>query len=440
MSHRQAVPRRPFDWARLTADLDRLNRILIPKTRAERERFRRSRAARAAVLFANVSNRFSDEGQVFSALSVLSAAVALDVSRSHVFVAWCAITALVSASLLLSPFLRLLGVRVTVTAPRRVTLGEEACLSVSLTNGATREHASVRVRGSFLPWDGAWTVRTRGVPLLGKGETARVELRARFFERGSHVLSPIQARALVPMGLALGPPAESEPVRLLVVPRIARVTRVALPASRRHHQGGVPRASHTADARELAGVRPYRIGDPVRDLHARTWARVGEPVVREYREEYFAHVGVVLDTDLGGADARRFEAAVSLTAGIVARCAGGEAIVEMMVLGRTVHTATLGRSLGTLNAALDVLACADPEGPFDEEALLGRLRSHLGRLSAIVFVTTRWDERRTDFVARTRAAGTACIAYVVAEPDGAELRLATRVSPAEVLRGEALSL
>ena len=79
---------------------------------------------------------------------------------------------------------------------------------------------------------------------------------------------------------------------------------------------------------ELIGVRPYRPGDAMRDLHAITWARTGEPSVREYQQEYFTRVGVVLDTDPAGASEERFEAGVSLVAGIVAQLCSGEELID----------------------------------------------------------------------------------------------------------------
>ena len=66
-------------------------------------------------------------------------------------------------------------------------------------------------------------------------------------------------------------------VHFLVVPRVATVARLELPSSHRYQPGGVALASEAGESREIAGVRPYRSGDPVRDLHVRIWARVRGP-------------------------------------------------------------------------------------------------------------------------------------------------------------------
>jgi uncharacterized protein (DUF58 family) len=431
-------PAARFDWARLVAELDRLNRILIPKTKAEKERFRDSRSARLFKRATQMLERLTEEGQAFLAISTLSFVLALDALRSQLYVAWAAVTALLAASLALSTLMRLTKVTVKVTAPRRVTVGDDATLSVVVHNESPREHVSLRVRGSLMTWDGRWTTRGAGIARLAPGARETVTLGVRFSSRGAHQIEPVGVRALVPLGLVLGPPAESDPVRLLVVPKIARVAALALPQSRRHHRGGVPRASRTADARELAGVRPYRIGDPVRDLHARTWARVGEPVVREHREEYFARVGIVLDTDLALAQPADFEAAVSLVAGIVASIMSTESLVDMVVLGRSVHTATMGRHLGSLDTALDLLATADPEGPFDGDATFATLRPHLSRLSAVVVVGVTWDDARRALIGRIDAAGTPCSAYVIAAGD--DEPGVRRLSAEAIARGDEVRL
>ena len=162
--------------------------------------------------------------------------------------------------------------------------------------------------------------------------------------------------------------------------------------------GGVALASKTGESMDLRGVRPYRKGDRIRDLSARTWARTGKPAVREYQEEYFTRVGVVLDCVAPRKRSARteeaFEAAVSLTAGVVAHLGRGDALVDLLVTGGEIHALTLGRSLGFLEQALDHLAVADLEANVDRSRLLERLAPYLARLSAVVMIVDGWDEAR----------------------------------------------
>jgi uncharacterized protein (DUF58 family) len=143
---------------------------------------------------------------------------------------------------------------------------------------------------------------------------------------------------------------------------------------------------------ELMGVRPYRPGDPVRDLHPKTWARIGTPHVREYQQEYFTPIGVIVDNDREHATEAGFEAAISLAAGVVARLTRGESLIDLLVMGGDVHALTIGRALGTLDQALDVLAAAEPTEAIGNDALLARIDPHLARISCMLIITQSTDD------------------------------------------------
>jgi uncharacterized protein (DUF58 family) len=191
--------------------------------------------------------------------------------------------------------------------------------------------------------------------------------------------------------------------------------KIAMPLGGRHQPGGVALASKSGESMDLLGVRPYRPGDPVRDLHARSWARTGTPVVREYQQEYFSRVGVVLDTDLAVADDTLLEAAISLAAGVVAHLSRGEALIDLLVVGDQVHDMTLGRSLGFLDQALDVLACVRSGPALSPDALLFRLAPYLPRLSGLILVALAADDSRQRFADRVRGYGVTCHVVVVDE-------------------------
>jgi uncharacterized protein (DUF58 family) len=422
-------------WSQLATDLQRFNHILIPQTKEERDRFRNSRVARGLRGLVFFVDRFTEDGQMLAAFALLATVLAIDVRRSDVYVTWAALSGLLLTSAGYAWFFRLRDVRVTVLVPRRVTMGDDTTFVVSVRNDGPHDLETVRVRGGFLPWDGSWLVGRGGFARLAQHETARIDLRARFLSRGDHHLDPFRLQAMVPLGIALGPALASDGVRFLVVPRVANVASIAIAQSRRHQPGGVPRALHMADSRELVGVREYRFGDPVRDLHARSWARTGEPVVREYREEYFSRVGIVLDTDVGDAPDDVFEAAISLVAGIVERLGRTEALVDVVVLGQTAHLLTMGRGIGALDRVLDLLARVEAEGPFDPSVVGARVLSRVPSIAAVVFVALRWDDARRSFAAEVRNRGATCAAFVVESGPGEAVDAAeARRIPPETIR------
>ena len=427
---------------RFFVNFDRLNHILIPTSKVDRDRFRSTRVARISRPLVRVYDAFTDEGRFLFVVTLVVGGLGLDVRRTDVHVLWSMLGALLLASLMMSRIFRLDGVRVEVVAPRRVTIGEAITFTLVCTNDTLRPRYGLRVRGPFLPWDGRWVTPRPTIPALTPNGTARAEVKARFSHRGEHHLDPFHAAALVPLGFAVGPPIDSSGCRFLVVPRIANVVRVTTPLGRRHQPGGVALASKTGESMDLLGVRPYRPGDPVRDLHARSWARTGEPVVREYQEEYFSRIGVILDTDRTVEDPRRLESALSLAAGVVAHLSRGEALIDLLVVGSEVHSLTLGRSLGFLDQALDLLACVEAGAAPAPDALLARLAPHLPRLSCVVLVALVWDDARRILAERIRGFGVGCTTVLVTAegaqaPGDRELRA---VSTDAIARGEALSL
>lgn len=70
---------------------------------------------------------------------------------------------------------------------------------------------------------------------------------------------------------------------------------------------------------EFAGIRPWREGDSVRDLHHRSWARRGEPVVRESAGGRGGGIAVLYESCSDGFWQQSLsEPAISLAAGVAA--------------------------------------------------------------------------------------------------------------------------
>jgi uncharacterized protein (DUF58 family) len=224
--------------------------------------------------------------------------------------------------------------------------------------------------------------------------------------------------ALLPLGLALGPSRESHGTRFVVVPRIAPVAGLALPEALRDQGGAVALASHTGESMEFMGLRPYREGDRPRDLHAPSWARLGVPVVREYQQEYFSRVAVVIDDDATTGSESDFEALISLAAGIIECLSRGEALIDVTEPGRDGPPLTLGRSVGHFDDALDHLADLEPGPAFGSDAGLAFLSP--SNLASLLFVTRAWDAARSAWFEAMVGRGIACRAFVVAEVDAGD--------------------
>lgn len=389
-------------------DFARLNHVLIPSSAADRERWRRSRVGRAFRPLFRLYERFTREGQIAAGASLFATVLSLEVDSNDAHLLWAALAGTIGFSFLASVFARADGLLLHVNAPPRVAVGEEVAFAVTIHNPTAEPFVGLRVDGPFLPWDGAWTRGVTSVARVAPGASVTVTCRARFRARGEHHLDTFRVGALVPFGLCQGKPVYSAGCRFVVVPPVARVASLRTPTLSRHQPGGVPRLTTTGESFDLRGVRPYRPGDPIRDLHARSWARTGFPVVREYQQEYFRRVAVVVDPDTS--DARHpavLDALVSLAAGLSAALGRDDTLVDLVIVGGHLHelNAHGGPGADLLGPTLDVLACVEPGPPIDPDAVLAALGPHAGRLSAALLLTVSPSERHRTLGARLRALG-----------------------------------
>jgi uncharacterized protein (DUF58 family) len=423
----------------LKVDFARLNHVLIPATKSERDRYRGGRVMRRAGGLVWLASRTTREGRVLLAATFAAAAFAVDVIRtqSHELVIACA--SLLVTSLLFTRAYRLDGVQAAVSAPRRVTLGDELTFTLSLRNDGTSEHRCIRFERPLLPWDGTWTYAPPTLGKLGPGERAAARARARFVERGEHHIDRFRVAALLPLGLSQGRPLRTDGVRFVVVPKVANVTAITLGNDQGGHTGESARGSRNGDASDLRGVRKYRPGDSVRKLHARSWARHREPMVREYNQEERARIGVVVDDDEGAGTAAHFEAALSLAAGVVARAGQGELPVEWLVVGRAAHQLTANRHPASLDEALDFLASVRQSEGFATEHLVGHGGSLLDGMSSVVLVLLAWDAARSRFVADLRARGVNCVVLIVGDA-AAEVPRAVTITREAIVTGKEIAL
>jgi uncharacterized protein (DUF58 family) len=272
-------------------------------------------------------------------------------------------------------------------------------------------------------------VPSDGVPvgtLLKPGESRTVRLGLSCPIRGVYKLWGYRVESDFPFGFINAYRVFHEPHSLTVHPAFTELQRMDLPVGRRYQPGGVMLASKLGDSLEYLGNRQYREGDNIRDIDWRTTARHGgSPIaLREYREEYFLRVGIVLDTFLpqrgkrNERAARRnaLEDAVSLCAAISDYIARQDYLVDLFAAGPDIYHLTAGRSLAFLDQILDILSCVEgsPTEPIDVVA--PQMETYLSRLTTVVCIFLSYDETRQRFVENLRISG-AGVKVIVVEPE-----------------------
>jgi len=312
-------------------------------------------------------------------------------------------------------------VRLQAELPTRLTTGRSIPVRLRVSTEGGRPSGPLVAGWS---WGGQAAAGLRFEPGeafldCGPGRHGEAVLAVRAEHRGRYTLPGLRVGRTDPLGLLSTARAALPPRVILAYPRFYTLDELALPIGRRYQPGGIPLASNLGDSTEFIGTREFREGDPLRRIHWRSWARRGKPVVKEYQEEYFSRVALLLDTYLPRrprtADLQSFEAAISVLASIADHMSRSEEVVDIFAAGPDLYELSTGRSLGYLDNVLDVLACLEPchEPPF--EVLAPRLAERLARLTTVIAVVLDWDERRETFLRQVRRMGVAVRTFVVHE-------------------------
>ncbi|MCA2979369.1 MAG: DUF58 domain-containing protein, partial [Myxococcaceae bacterium] len=289
-----------------------------------------------------------------------------------------------------------------------VSVGDVVAYRVRVANRGRRTARLVSVAERRLPVD----LRPHGAPpvidALAPGEVREVTLRLECVGRGAHTLTRLQAASAFPSGLVRLGAASSRADRLVVYPRPLELPGLEVPLGRNLQPGGVAVASKVGDSPELLGTREWRDGDRLRDVHWAASARTGRWVVREFQEEYFVRLALVLDVEARSRrEDARLERSLSFAAGLAGALARRDTIIDVVAAGDTVFRCQAGRALASAEQVLEVLTAIEPAPRFDAAALEAQLVPDAPKLSGVVFLAMRWDAARAGLAGALRARGVA---------------------------------
>ncbi len=320
----------------------------------------------------------------------------------------------------------------TAGHPERVCAGEILRIDCEVTNGSRLPNWDWRIVPHRLP-EGLDAIPDHGinVPDLKRGEKTRVRVGLLCKSRGLQTWKGFRIETDFPFGLVRTARTFEASHAVLVYPSFHPLTRFPLPTGRRHNPGGVALVSKLGESTEFAGNREYREGDNIRDMDWRATARLQRPIVREYREEFFLRVAVVLDTHVPPAkkniwtgisskertahDQRleEFERAVSLSAAIGDFLARQEYLVDIFAAGPNLYHLTAGRGLAYLDQILDILACVKESNTEPFQTIEPELKENLSKISTVIAIFLDWNETRRDFLVNLQRVGVAIKPVIV---------------------------
>ena len=135
--------------------------------------------------------------------------------------------------------------------------------------------------------------------------------------RGVYGLEELTLATGFPFGLFTKERDLDLPAQLVVWPRSDRTVRDARTPGRQRRRSGEITGGQSGSRGEFRNLRDYRPGDDPRDVHWRSSARLGMPLVREYERERAESLWICLDhARTPGRDVEAEEEAVELAASL----------------------------------------------------------------------------------------------------------------------------
>lgn len=205
------------------------------------------------------------------------------------------------------------------------------------------------------------------------------------------------------------------PEDILVLPKRYPIPSLNILGKRKYQRGGVQLAMAVGDSQEFVSLRDYRAGDPLRNIHWKSFAKSGEPVVKEYQDEFFIRHALLLDTFTPTSVGEQFEAAVSIAASLACAPRHQDALLDLLFVGNEAYCFTSGRGLSSEANLLEVLACVEPNPYVPFSSLQVLLAQHLNSLSACIGIFLNWDEERAHVLKTLEIAGVAVLILLVSE-------------------------
>ncbi len=292
--------------------------------------------------------RFTAGGLVFTAGAFAVGFAAVNTGNNLLYLLLGAMLGMIALSGWLSEQ-TLRRLEIVRRVPRGVTVGRPVRLTYHVTNRKTR----LPTLAAYLTEDGLNESAFLARVLAGENVTAHSD--NTFVKRGVFPLGTLTLATSFPFGMFKKERDIHLPGELVIWPRTDLPVRTPTPPGGRNRPMPVATLAGVAGARgEYRGLREYRPGDDPRDIHWRSTARRGQPVVREYDVDAGEAVWICLDTNAPPGD--RAEAAIETAASLAAQALEAGRRFALQTPSRSVEP---GSGHGHLVRVLDALARTD---------------------------------------------------------------------------------
>ncbi len=250
--------------------------------------------------------------------------------------------------------------------------------------------------------------------LLKPGEFTRVFIEITPMRRGVIRMQDLRVMLPDPFGLFQNcAKVKAAASTVMVLPRRFPLPPIELPGGAAFKISGETTTNAIGNSGEFVGLRDYRPGDPLRQIHWKSWARTGRPIVKEQEDTFYPRYGLVVDTCSTDRSDERFEEVVSVAASFASSIDTSESLLDLMFIKNEAHIVTAGRGLERAEKLLEVLAGVSPERNCDFTALARLVLRHRDDLTSCLVILNGWDDSRAAFLRQLEEGGVVCAPVVI---------------------------
>lgn len=249
---------------------------------------------------------------------------------------------------------------------------------------------------------------------LRPGESVRISLRITPLRRGAIRLHDLRVMLPDPFGLLQKcVKVSAPPATLLVLPRRHALPRIELAGGVPYLISGEATTNSLGNSGEFVGLRDYRPEDPMRQIHWKSWARLGRPIVKELEDTHYPRYGLVLDCLSTDRSDVTFEEAVSVAASFACSIDTSDSLLDLMFVKDEAHRVTVGRGLERAEKLLEVLAAVTPERSGDLKTLAHLVLRHADDLTSCIVVLNGWDDARAELMRMLAQGGVLAVPVII---------------------------
>ncbi len=260
-------------------------------------------------------------------------------------------------------------------------------------------------------------IKETPIPELLPDAEGKVSVKTIPRQRGYLRLAGITIFRPEPLGLCKSFHVIPNLQKILVLPKRYKIPDISLEGTRKYHSGGISMASSVGDSNEFLSLRQYRPGDPMKQIHWKSWAKTNELIIREYQDEFFVRHALILDTFQKKLYSDVFEEAVSIAASMVCTLQTRESLLDLMFVNTEAYCFSSGRGMAGTEKLMEILSCVRTCSDKTIESLQPLVIQSVSLLSGCICILLSWDQERKNFIQNLLNHGLPSIVIVVTEDD-----------------------